>query len=259
MSSDLAPRIICSDLSITRVARGGESRVIDGVSFRLERGAALALVGGTGSGKSTLASVLAGRGDDDVTVSGGDAVVEGISVRKPGRKRNALGVLVGYLGQSDGAELPARLTVGEIVAEPVTSRARKVNARALSLRVATLVDELGLALGATTKFPYELSAGMRQRVALARALMLDPALVIADEPMANLDIEGREIVRQVLARRQRENGTALVLVANDPTTVDRFDADVLVLRAGHAVGYGHGTNDILWTPSSEADPRLVSS
>ena len=228
MSSDLAPRIICSDLSITRVARGGESRVIDGVSFRLEHGAALALVGGTGSGKSTLASVLAGRGDDDVTVSGGDAVVEG-------------------------------LTVGESVAEPVTSRARKVNASALSLRVATLVDELGLALGATTKFPYELSAGMRQRVALARALMLDPALVIADEPMATLDIEGREIVRQVLARRQRENGTALVLVANDPTTVDRFDADVLVLRAGHAVGYGHGTNDILWTPSSEADPRLVSS
>ena len=259
MPSDLLPRVLCSDLSITRAARGAESRVIDGVSFRLERGAALALVGGTGSGKSTLASVLGGRTDDGAAISGGDVLVEGISVRTPGRKRNALGVLIGYLGQSDGAELPARLTVGEIVAEPVTSRARKVNARALSLRVAMLVDELGLPLGATTKYPYELSAGMRQRVALARALMLDPVLVVADEPMANLDVDSREIVREVLARRQQEDGTALLLVANDPATLERFDADVLVLRAGHSVGYGHGTGDILWTPSSEADPRLVSS
>ena len=145
------------------------------------------------------------------------------------------------------------------MAEPVTSRQRKVNARALSFRAATLLDELGLPLGVVGKFPYELSAGMRQRVALARMLMLEPRLVIADEPLANLDVEARETVRAALSRRQHEDGLSLLLVAHESETATRFDADVLALQAGHAVGFGHGVDRMTWTPSSEADRRLVSS
>ncbi len=255
-----ADSIVCSDLSIAHTdGRGAPARVIDGVSFTLGRGAALILVGSTGSGKSTLAAVLAGRAGNGVSVVGGDALVEGISVRRPGRRHRFLTVAVGYLGQTDGPGLPARLTVSEIVGEPVTSRHRKVDMRALSLRIATLLDELGLPLGAAGKYPYELSAGMRQRVAIARTLMLDPRLVIADEPLANLDVEAREIVRAALERRQRENEMSLLLVANEAESVARFDADVLALRAGHAVGFGHGIEKMTWTPSSEADRRLVSS
>ncbi|MBZ4486264.1 ATP-binding cassette domain-containing protein [Microbacterium sp. cx-55] len=261
VTSDIAAdSIVCSDLSITHTgARGDVQRVVDGVTFTVARGTALVLLGATGSGKSTLAAVLAGAAGAGVEIVGGDAVVEGISVRRPGRKRRLLSVLTGHLGQSDGATLPARLTVGEIVAEPVTSRQRKVNGRALSFRVATLLDELGLPLGAVGKYPYELSAGMRQRVALARTLMLEPRLVVADEPLANLDVEAREIVRAALARRQREHGLSLLMVANEPETVARFDADVLALQAGHVVGIGHGVRGMVWTPSSEADRRLVSS
>lgn len=255
-----ADSIVCSDLSIAHTSvRGGQERVVDGVSFTLARGAALVLIGATGSGKSTLAAVLAGGAGAGVSVVGGDATVEGISVRRPGRRRPLLTVLTGYLGQTDGATLPARLTVGDIVAEPVTSRQRKVNARALSFRVATLLDELGLPLGAVGMYPYELSAGMRQRVAFARTLMLEPRLVIADEPLANLDVEARELVRGALERRQRDHGLSLLLVANESESVARFDADVLALQAGHAVGFGHGMDRMTWTPSSEADRRLVSS
>ncbi|WP_159502061.1 ATP-binding cassette domain-containing protein [Microbacterium sp. 18062] len=259
-SQTSADSIVCSDLSIAHASgRGTPERVVDGVSFTLARGAALILVGATGSGKSTLATVLAGTAGPGVGVVGGDAVVEGVSVRRPGRRLRLLTVVTGYLGQTDGATLPARLTVGDIVAEPVTSRQRKVNGRALSFRVATLLDELGLPLGAVGKYPYELSAGMRQRVAIARTLMLEPRLVVADEPLANLDVEAREIVRSALERRQRDAGMSLLLVANEPENVARFDADVLALRAGHTVGFGHGVESMTWTPSSEADRRLVSS
>lgn len=152
--------------------------------------------------------------------------------------------------------MPARLTVGEVIGEPVTSRDRRVNERALALRVAGLLDELQLPLGAAAKYPYELSSGMRQRVALARALVLNPRLFVGDDPYANLDLEVRKAARDALLRRRDEDGMAIVVVTNDAETVRDLDADVLVLRAGRPVGFGHGTADVLWTPDEGA--RIAS-
>lgn len=250
--------ILCSDLSIGRTGVGGAERVIDGVSFTLRRGTTMALMGATGSGKSTLAAVLAGSAEDGVNIVGGDAIVEGVSVRKPGRSKRLLNVVAGYLDQSHAASLPARLSVSEIVAEPVTSRQRRVNMRAVQYRVATLLDELGLSLGAATKYPYELSAGMRQRVAIARTLMLDPKLVIADEPLANLDVDGRTLIRDALRRRQTEEGLSLLIVVNELATVEAFNGEVLVLQSGNTVGFGRTARDIVWTPSAGVDRRLAS-
>ena len=249
-----------SDLSIARAGRGApDVRVIDGVSFVLPHGRTLAVMGPTGSGKSSLVAVLAGADEPGLGVVGGSATVEGIPVRRPGRAHRTLTYLTGYVSQSAGARLPARMTVAEVIGQPITSRDRRVNDRALAVRVATLLDELMLPLGAAAKYPYELSAGMRQRVVFARALVLQPRVLIADEPFSNMDVEVRRAAREAILRRRASYGMSAVVVTNEPDVVRDLDADVLVLRSGHAIGYGHGTTDLLWTPDGDADHRLVVS
>lgn len=243
--------IHANDLSLAR----GAVRVVDGVTFTVDHGAVLTVMGATGAGKSSLASTLAGHADPGLTVAGGEAVVHGISVRHRGRSLRALTVVAGYLPQGAGADLPARLTVSEVIGEPVTSRDRRVNPRALSIRVATLLDEMRLPLGAAPKYPYELSAGMRQRVAMARALVLDPQLLVADDLYANLDIEVRETVREAIMRRRAAYGMSALIVTNDPDAARELDSNVLVLHRGHTVAYGRDASTVQWTPDEADDHR----
>lgn len=250
--------IECDDLSIARAgARAPEERVLDGVTFTLGYGESLAVMGPTGSGKSSLLEKLSGQ-STELTVVGGAAKVHGIDVRRPGRSHRVLTYLTGTMAQNAGSSLAGRFTVGEIIGEPVTSRDRHVNERALAVRVAALLDEVELPLGAAGKYPYELSAGMRQRVALARALMLRPRLLVADEPLAGLDVEVRHVVEDAIARRRDEYGMAALIATNDALIADALKAKKIVLRNGHVVGQDDGRG-LLWTPSATAAKDAYAS
>lgn len=245
--------IVSDDLSVAHSTgrRDPGERVVDGVTFTLGYGESLVVMGSTGSGRSSLLRLLSGQGGAGLVVAGGEAKVHGIDVRRPGRSHRVMTYLTGMLTQDAGAGLAARFTVGEIIGEPVTSRDRRVNERALAVRVAALLDEVELPLGAAAKYPYELSAGMRQRVALARALMLRPRLLVADEPLAGLDVEVRHVVEDAIARRRDEYGMAALIATNDSEIARTLGARRLVLRDGHVVGQddGHG---LMWTPSAGA-------
>ncbi|MBU4464799.1 MAG: ATP-binding cassette domain-containing protein, partial [Actinobacteria bacterium] len=148
--SDADAAITCSDLSIARTTGRGRdgARVVDGVTFQVAHATTLAVMGPTGSGKSSLASILAGTREQGLAIMGGSAFVEGFPIRRAGRPHRTQTYLTGHHAQGAGAALPARLTVGDVIGTPITSRDRRVNARALAVRVATLLDELMLPLGA---------------------------------------------------------------------------------------------------------------
>lgn len=251
VENDPGVAVRCEDLSVGRSGRGPTIRAVDGVTFELPWGGTMCVSGPTGSGKSSLVSVLAGERDETRSVAGGEAEVCGISVRRPGRAHRMLTYHVGYLPQSAGANLPARLNVAEIIAEPILSRDRRAAGRALDMRIASLLDEVHLPLGTTDRFPYELSAGMRQRVAIARAFVLDPKVLVADEPLANLDLEVRHTVYDAIVKRRREWDMASLIVSNDPYLARELKADRIQLQAGHVVAIGTG-EEVQWTPDASS-------
>ncbi|MBF0815465.1 ATP-binding cassette domain-containing protein [Microbacterium paludicola] len=241
--------VVCDDLSVSRWGHGPETRAVDGATFTVKAGEILVVSGPTGSGKSSLLGVLAGQSDDTLGIAGGEARVCGISVRRRGRDRRVLTFRVGYVPQGAGATLPARLTVGETIAEPITSRDRRVNSRAVAVRVAALLDEMHLPLGTADRFPFELSAGMRQRVAFARSLILDPRILIADEPLANIDLEVRHVIYDAIVRRRRDSGMAALIASNDEAFARELGAARLHLHGGHVVAQS-ADGQVLWTPDT---------
>ena len=214
--------IRCSDLSLLRAsARGGAAyRVIDGVSFVLRPGRTLAVMGPAGAGKSSLATILGRirrRRHPHRRGSGARARrVRWIAADARAARGCTRPVSCRRMPRPQSPHASAS---GTSSGQPITSRDRRVNQRALSLRIARLLDELGLPLGCVEKYPYELSAGMRQRVALARALVLEPRLLVADEPFRGLDVSARRAVLAAIRRRTDAASLAALVVTNDAQAV----------------------------------------
>lgn len=253
-SPDLTDQaVVVRDVVVSR-GRGAEAvRAVDGVSFTLGFGEAIAVSGATGSGRSSLLAALTGRADLDARIVGGSAVVCGVDARHPGRARSVLTFRAGFLAQDAGVRFDRARTVGEIIAQPILARDPRVPRERIELRVSSLLDEVRLPLGAAERFPYELSGGMRQRVALARALVLDPRLLIADEPLNGIDIEVRHVVRDAILRRREEWGMAVLAATNDAGFARDISASRLVLREGAPTVFQRHGDEPIVTPGAADD------
>lgn len=218
---------------------------VAGVTFTVREGEILGVVGESGSGKSTLAATIALHGDvGSVAVGapricGGSLRIFGTEVRRMStRRKDRLRLSVGYLAQDGAEKLDPRLTIAENVAEPIYSRDRHFSSREAGSAVATLVDAVRLPLGIMSRYPFELSSGQRQRVALARALVLDPKLLIADEPTRGVDVTVRSGTLDIFRQLREERGFSAIIISSDLAVVEQVSERIMVLHRGAAIGLG---------------------
>lgn len=241
------PAVEVSDLTLGYPAHGGARahHAVEGVTFSVPRGGVLGLLGESGSGKSTLATFLAGRGGDAadrtarVRVWSGDARVLGVPMRRLSRRATArLIERVGYLGQTTGATFAPDITISDLLLQAVQERRKPVDHESLGLRIAEMLDLVGLPLRALGAYPFELSKGQRQRIAVVRALMREPTLVVADEPTLGVDATGRPRIVELLRWYRERTAATMLLVTHDIGVLEALVEDVIVLQQGALVGAG---------------------
>ena len=232
----------------------GTVRAVDGVSFDVTRGEAVGLVGESGCGKSTTAlSVLRLEDptDGDVRFDGEDVLSYDDEELRRFRRRAQL-----VLQDPDSAFNP-RQTVGEAIEEPLRIHGLPDPERRRHV-VEDTIEHVGLPADAADGYPHEFSGGERQRLALARALVLNPDLLIADEPVSALDGRTKSGVLELLARVQSRFDVAIVLISHDVDLVRRFCDRVAVMYLGRVVERG-AVEDVLTNPAHPYTQSLVEA
>jgi oligopeptide transport system ATP-binding protein len=211
--------------------RSGWIRAVDGVDFDIARGRTLGLVGESGCGKSTTGRAVLRL----VEPSAGRVLFEGEDVaRLKGDRLRRFRPRMQMIFQDPQASLNPRMTVGSIVAEPLDEHAR-LRGRARRERVEALLDQVGMNPGFADRYPHEFSGGQRQRIGIARALALEPDFIIADEPIAALDVSIQAQVVNLMERLQERLGLTYLFISHDLAMVRHIADDVAVMYLGRVV------------------------
>lgn len=211
--------------------RVGHVRALDDVSFELRRGEAVAVVGESGSGKSTLAKTILGLHlptKGEIVFDG--RVVHGQEDLRWYRSR------VGYVQQDPYGALPPFMPVQRILEEPLLVNGVAPKERRL-YRISKVLDEVKLTPveDFLPRFPHMLSGGQQQRLVVARAMILEPQLIVADEPVSMLDASVRVEILQLLRGLQARHNLSVIYITHDLSTVRYFCERVFVMYAGKII------------------------
>jgi peptide/nickel transport system ATP-binding protein len=241
-------------VDVTYTVRGSDRLAVRDVSFQIGLRESFGLVGESGSGKTTIGKAIARlipAASGSITVAGRDLA----SLR--GRKLRTAQGEIGFVFQNPGDSLNPRARVGDIVAEPLRVHAGLGRAER-EKRVAELLGRVDLPADAVSRFPHELSGGQRQRVAIARALVLQPKLVIADEPTSSLDVLVQATILTLFAQLQAEFGFGCLFISHDLAVVRQVSQQVTVMSGGRVVESGP-TDQVLSQPRHEYTRTLLAS
>ena len=233
-----APLLAVNDLRKHFPVRRGFGRgarvvhAVDGVSFHIDRGETLSLVGESGCGKSTVGRAILRLFD----LTAGQVVLDGRRIDdmsavalRPLRRR------VQVVFQDPFSSLNPRMRVRDLLAEPIRNFGLATSSDDLAERIDALLDKVRLPRDAARRWPHEFSGGQRQRIAIARALAAEPDLIVCDEAVSALDVSVKAQIVNLLQALQRELGLALLFISHDLAIVEHITHRVAVMYLGRIV------------------------
>ena len=245
---------------LRRVA--GHVFAVDGVSFAINEGETLGLVGESGCGKSTVGRAilrLIEPTDGAIRVGGKDIREISKAELKPYRREMQI------IFQDPYSSLNPRMTVGDIVGEPLSTHGIATG-KAKEEMVAKLFDRVGLTRAQMANFPHQFSGGQRQRIGIARALALNPKLIICDEPVSALDVSIQAQVINLLMDLQRDLGLSYLFISHNLSVVEHISQRIAVMYLGKIVEYadkttiftkpGHPYTEALLSAVPVPDPKI---
>ena len=230
-------------------------QAVNGVSFELKSGETLGIVGESGCGKSTLARAIISMVPSEtgrVLWFGKDLLALQKTEMRKHRKE------IQMIFQDPLASLNPRMTIGEIIAEPLKTHYPKTSKGDTKARVEDVMNKVGLLENLINRYPHEFSGGQCQRIGIARALILKPKLIICDEPVSALDVSIQAQVINLLMDLQKEMDLTLIFIAHDLSIVKHISTKIMVLYMGNMVELAK-SEDIYDHPRHPYTQALISA
>lgn len=209
----------------------GTLYAVDGVTFKLEKGKTLGVVGESGCGKSTLGRSIIHLHEP----TGGQIIFEGKDISKVNKKQlKLLRQNMQMIFQDPFSSLDPRMSVSQIIAEPLIIY-NKCSRKELAKKVGELMDTVGLARRLSDKYPHELDGGRRQRIGVARALSLNPKFIVCDEPVSALDVSIQAQILNLMQDIQEEKELTYLFITHNMSVVKHISDNILVMYLGNMV------------------------
>jgi oligopeptide transport system ATP-binding protein len=237
----------------------GAIRAVDGIDFQMKKGETLGLVGESGCGKSTTARAVARL----YQPTAGEVLLEGKDLTTLNDHELLKARMdIQMVFQDPYASLNPRMTVGDIIAEPMEIYTKRkllqLTKREMSKRTEELMERVGLSRNFKNRYPHEFSGGQRQRIGVARALSLNPKLILADEPVSALDVSIQAQILNLLSDLQDEFGLTYLFIAHDLAVIEYISDRVAVMYLGKIVEIAK-SKDIYKNPMHPYTQALMSA